>query len=108
MAEARYSISWSPRSEKDLKCLDCHCQQLGEAALAALAAAIVERAQILACFPEIGRALHPIGPDWRQILHRPYRIIYFVEHATRTVHIGRIWHSARAEPTEAEVTPLQP
>ena len=76
--------------------------------MAALAAALVERAQILMLFPEIGRPFQKMGPNWRQLLHRPYRIIYYVDHSTKTVHVGRIWHGARNEPTEDDLIPLTP
>lgn len=54
---------------------------------------------MLAQFPEIGRVV-PEENDGtiREIIFRPYRIIYKVLAEKRIVAIARIWHGARGEP----------
>jgi toxin ParE1/3/4 len=50
-------------------------------------------------FPEFGR----IVPEYRnanirEIIFRPYRIVYRVDHDRKLCEIARIWHSARGIP----------
>ena len=106
MAET-YEISWSSRSRRDLRCLDCHDPNYDEHALNELKDGIMQRVEHLASFPELGRSLRELGDDWRQLVFRPFRIIYFVDHPSRTVFISRVWHSSRAEPTEEDLIPLR-
>jgi len=50
-------------------------------------------------FPQIGRVLPEEGDEnIREIILRPYRIIYRVMPAQQVVAIARIWHGARGEP----------
>ena len=105
--EKTYAIAWSPGSERDMNCLDCHQPHFDERALPRLKAGIFRRVELLGQFPEFGRELPRYGKQWRQLLYHPYRIIYFVEPSLQTVFISRIWHSSRAEPTEEDLTPLR-
>ena len=50
-------------------------------------------------FPELGR----IVPEYenqriREIIFRPYRIVYRVNHDRKICEIVRVWHSARGVP----------
>ena len=50
-------------------------------------------------FPELGR----IVPEYenqrlREIIFRPYRIAYRVNHDRKICEIARVWHSARGVP----------
>jgi plasmid stabilization system protein ParE len=104
--EKTYVIGWSPGAERDLECLDCHRARRGELAEQKLKDEILVAVRKLAQFPEFGRALRFLGPGWRQLLCRPYRIIYFIHHDSQTVFISRIWHASRAEPAEEDLIPL--
>ena len=54
---------------------------------------------VLAAHPRFGRIFAKLDrDDVREINVPPYRIIYFVEDASRTVWILTVWHGARQEP----------
>jgi plasmid stabilization system protein ParE len=60
---------------------------------------LMSSVESLANFPELGR-LVPEEQDQnvREIVVRPYRIIYRLLADRQTVAIARIWHGARGEP----------
>ena len=37
-------------------------------------------------------------PDWREVIHRSFRIIYRVSQTTHQVEVSRFWHAARGFP----------
>jgi toxin ParE1/3/4 len=60
---------------------------------------IVEKTQTLDQFPLLGR----VAPEFkdeaiREIIHRPYRIVYRVRADHKRVEILRVWHAARGIP----------
>lgn len=53
----------------------------------------------LEAFPESGRAVPEFeDPDIREIVRKPCRIVYRVDHEKLQVEIARIWHAARGTP----------
>lgn len=60
---------------------------------------LIDRALSLGTFPERGRVVPAIGEaDVREIIHRPFRIIYEVFPDQAVVYVLRFWHGARGEP----------
>ncbi|MDX6385507.1 MAG: toxin ParE1/3/4 [Blastocatellia bacterium] len=60
---------------------------------------LISEADHLQAFPEFGR----IVPEYenqllREIIFRPYRIVYRVNHKQKLCEIARVWHSARGVP----------
>ena len=50
-------------------------------------------------FPELGRIVPEYRRDnIREIVFRPYRIVYRVDHERKLCQIARVWHSARGIP----------
>jgi plasmid stabilization system protein ParE len=50
-------------------------------------------------FPELGRSVPVYRDDnIREIIFRPYRIVYRIDHERRLCEIARVWHSARGLP----------
>jgi toxin ParE1/3/4 len=50
-------------------------------------------------FPNFGRIVPEYrSDDIREILFRPYRIVYRVDHERKLCQIARFWHSARGIP----------
>jgi len=50
-------------------------------------------------FPELGRSVPEYRDDnIREIIFRPYRIVYRIDHERRLCEIARVWHSARGLP----------
>jgi toxin ParE1/3/4 len=47
-------------------------------------------------FPELGRIVPEYRTNYiREIIFRPYRIVYRVDHERKLCQIARVWHSAR-------------
>ena len=60
---------------------------------------LIDRALSLGTFPERGRVVPEIGePAVREIIHRPFRIIYEIFPDQAVVYVLRFWHGARGEP----------
>ncbi len=60
---------------------------------------LIDHALTLADLPERGRVVPEISdPAVREIVHRPYRIIYEVFSTQNAVYVLRFWHGARGEP----------
>ena len=50
-------------------------------------------------FPELGRIVPEYRSDnIREMIFRPYRIVYRVDHKRKLCQIARVWHSARGIP----------
>jgi toxin ParE1/3/4 len=57
---------------------------------------------VLQDHPEIGRTVpEHRSATIREIVFKPYRIVYRVNHAQRMVEIARVWHAARGAPSIA-------
>ena len=60
---------------------------------------LMSKVDVLANFPLIGRVVPEENDEnIREIILRPYRIIYQVLAEKQVVAIARIWHRARGEP----------
>ena len=60
----------------------------------------MRRADVLQEHPEIGRRVpEHRNPAIREIVFRPYRLIYRVRQEEEVVGIARVWHGARGTPS---------
>lgn len=57
---------------------------------------LLEKALSLARLPERGRIVPELGPPFREIIYRSYRIVYRVSGSR--VEVIRFWHAARGAP----------
>ena len=61
--------------------------------------AIIQKAEKLDEFPFLGRVVPEFKiEDIREIMHRPYRIVYRVRAEQKSIEILRVWHAARGIP----------
>lgn len=59
----------------------------------------MSKVDVLAQFPQLGRVVpEENDKEVREIVFRPYRIIYKIMPEKETVAIARVWHGARGEP----------
>lgn len=57
---------------------------------------LISETDRLQAFPELGHIVPEYrNDDIREIVFRPYRIVYRVDHENRICEIARVWHSAR-------------
>ena len=60
---------------------------------------IIEKAEKLDQFPFLGRVVPEFKIEIiREIIHRPYRIVYRVREDQKLIEILRVWHAARGIP----------
>lgn len=60
---------------------------------------LISETDKLQTFPEMGRVV----PEYRhqrvrEIIFRPYRIVYRINHERKSCEIARVWHSAKGIP----------
>jgi toxin ParE1/3/4 len=60
---------------------------------------LMRRADILQQHPEAGRVVPEYrNPQLREIIYRPYRIVYRLNIDRKLIEIARVWHAARGTP----------
>lgn len=61
--------------------------------------AIIQKAETLNDFPFLGRVVPEFKIETiREVIHRPYRIVYRVSEEQKMIEILRVWHAARGLP----------
>ena len=94
-----YKLTWSPVARDDLRDLVRFIAQDHPQRAATFGLEVIRRAEIVQEFPEMGRIVpERRDPCIREIIVRPYRIIYRVSHDRRLIEFVRVWHAARGEP----------
>ncbi len=94
-----YQLIWSPASRDDLQDIIRYISRDSPQRAQSFAVRLIAHADVLQEQPEIGRVV----PERRlrhirEIIFRPYRIVYRVDHTRQLVEIARVWHAARGTP----------
>src|SRR5689334_2247998 len=89
-----YKLIWSPAARDDLHDIVVFIARDDPNRAMIFGYELISETNRLQEFPELGR----IVPEYksnnlREILFRPYRIVYRVEHDQKLYHVARIWHS---------------
>ena len=99
-----YQPTWSPASRDDLQDIVRYISRDSPERARSFAVRLIAHADMLQEQPEIGRMVSERRlRHIREIIFRPYRIIYRVDHEHERVEIARVWHAARGTP---EVPPV--
>ena len=94
-----FRIRWSEQAVEDLKELIHFISQDDPEAAHRLAERIVLRIESAADFPFSYRPVPEKDDESiREIILKPYRLIYSIDQANQQLHVVRIWHSARRTP----------
>jgi len=94
-----FKIVWSLQAREDLRDIVRFVAQHNPAAAESVGYSLISRIDSLEQFPLLGRAAPEVGShDIREIIFRPYRIIYQVFDEPRVIAVVRVWHRARGEP----------
>ena len=89
----------TPQSQDDLREIVSFIAQHNPERAKSFGYELIDQALTLADLPERGRVVPEISePSVREIVHRPYRIIYEIFPEQNTVYVLRFWHAARGEP----------
>ena len=94
-----YKLIWSPAARDDLYDIIVFIARDNPERAMSFGYQLMSETDRLQNFPELG----PIVPEHenqrlREIVFRPYRIVYRVNHDREICEIARVWHSARGVP----------
>jgi plasmid stabilization system protein ParE len=94
-----FQIIWSEQARDDLQSIVLFIAQDNPVVAESFGYRLMSKVDVLAQFPQIGRVVPEENDDTvRELILRPYRIIYKVLAEKEVVAIARIWHGARGEP----------
>jgi|APCry1669193181_1035450.scaffolds.fasta_scaffold00972_7 plasmid stabilization system protein ParE len=94
-----FKIIWSETARDDLQAIVLYIAGDNPFAAESFGCRIIGKVDVLAQFPLIGRMVPEANDSTlRELVFRPYRIIYQVNLEEQLVAIVRIWHGARGEP----------
>jgi plasmid stabilization system protein ParE len=94
-----YKLIWSPAARDDLHDIVVFIARDDSDRAMSFGYKLISEIDRLQEFPESGR----IVPEYRnavirEIIFRPYRIVYRVHPDSKVCEIARVWHSARGLP----------
>ena len=94
-----YKLIWSPAARDDLHDIVIFIARDNPERAMSFGYQLISQTDRLQESPESGR----IVPEYenqllREIILRPYRIVYRVNHDRKLCEIARVWHSARGIP----------
>lgn len=94
-----FAIVWSQTAVEDLREIVRFIARDDPAAAAGLADRILGRIELASNLPFSNRAVPEKSEESvREIVLRPYRIVYYVDNSRCAIHILRLWHAARGTP----------
>jgi plasmid stabilization system protein ParE len=94
-----YQVILSPRAIQDLQEIVRYISFDNPTAAERLGLQLIEKTRVLGQFPELGRIVPEFGdPLIRELIFKPYRIVYRVNHERHIVEVARYWHAARGTP----------
>jgi toxin ParE1/3/4 len=94
-----YQVILSPKAVGDLETIIRYIAQDNPEAARKLGQRLLIKTKELSQFPFKGqKVLEFDEPNIRQLILKPYRIIYRVEEDKKQVSIARFWHASRFSP----------
>ena len=94
-----FKIIWSSQARDDLRDIVRYIARNDQTAAESFACRLMAKADALGQFPLMGRVVSEADDRTiREIVVRPYRVIYRYLEEERAVAIVRLWHGARGEP----------
>jgi plasmid stabilization system protein ParE len=94
-----YKVIIAPRAILDLEEIVRYVAQENPVAALRLGFALIEKTKALAHCPELGRVVPEFAdPSIRELILKPYRIVYRLDSAQKIIGVARFWHAARGWP----------
>ena len=94
-----FQIIWSEQARDDLQSIVLFIAQDDPAVAESFGCRLISKVDVLAQFPQIGRVVPEENNETiREMILRPYRIIYKVLAEKQIIGVARVWHGARGEP----------
>ena len=89
-------LIWSPAARDDIHDIVVFIARDNPSRAMSFGFELISETDRLQEFPELGRVVPECRDDnIREIIFRPYRIVYRVDRERALCEIARIWHSAR-------------
>jgi toxin ParE1/3/4 len=93
------TIIWSPASRDDLRDIVRFIARDDPQRAESFGYELMQRTDILQKHPKAGRIVPEYkDPRLREIIYRPYRIVYRLKVEDNSIEIARVWHAARGTP----------
>ena len=94
-----YKLIWSPAARDDLHDIVVFIARDNPNRAMSFGYELISETDRLQEFPALGRIVPEYRNDYiREIIFRPYRIVYRVDHKNTVCEIARVWHSSRGLP----------
>jgi addiction module RelE/StbE family toxin len=94
-----HKVIWTSEAISDLRRLVNYIAQDNPAAAVSLGEELIRKSLLLSEHPRMGRMLRESKrDDLRELIVRPYRLIYEINDESATIIVGALWHGARREP----------
>lgn len=94
-----YKLTWSPAARDDLHDIVSFIARDNPERAMSFGYQLISETDRLQTFPRLGRLLpEHQNEDLREIIFRPYRIVYRLNHERKLCEVVRVWHSARGTP----------
>lgn len=94
-----YKLIWSPAARDDLHDIVVFIARDNPNRAVSFGYELISDTDRLQEFPELGRIVPEYRNDYiREIIFRPYRIVYRVDQENKICEIARVWHPARELP----------
>lgn len=92
-----YTVVLSPKAVGDLEAIVRYIALTNPGAARKVGQRLLEKTKELSQFPLKGQTVSEFGsPSIRQLILKPYRIVYRVEADKKRISIARFWHSSQA------------
>ncbi|HRE84483.1 MAG TPA: type II toxin-antitoxin system RelE/ParE family toxin [Opitutaceae bacterium] len=93
-----YKVVLAPRAIADLRDIVLYIAPDRPEAAQRLGLALIEKTRVLGRFPMSGRTVPEFGdPLVRELVLKPYRIVYRIDERSHLVGVARFWHGARSD-----------
>ncbi len=94
-----YKLIWSSAARDDLHDIVVFIARQNPERAMSFGYKLISEMDGLPDFPDLGRMVPEYRTESiREIILRPYRIVYRVNHERKRCEIVRVWHSARGKP----------
>jgi addiction module RelE/StbE family toxin len=92
-----YTIILSPKAVRDLEAIVRYIALNNPEAARKVGQNLLDKTKELSQFPFKGQKVPEFNsPEIRQVILKPYRIVYRVQEDKKRVSIARFWHSSQA------------
>ena len=94
-----FKVIWAPSARLDLKEIVSYIAEDNPEIAQRFGLTLIGATKSLASLPVRGRVVPELGsPQIREVIFKPYRIIYRVKENERVLEVVRVWHAARGDP----------